>query len=138
MKRAAAFFLFGLGLLVGAEALLRALEAAGALAPLPAAEAYPLLPDRYVKIAVIGESPVAGYGTERAFPEILAARLREEYPGRRFYVKNFGSWGTPFHPYGLEAARKALSRYDIVLVYCGLTEYARFVGESGDLPDPNK
>src|SRR5262249_25630116 len=57
MRSVVRFLLFGVALVAGAEALVRALD------PIPAVEAYPLLPGRYVKIAVIGESPVAGYGT---------------------------------------------------------------------------
>ncbi len=126
-----AFVAAGVLMLSAVEVGLRVLERTGLVAAPRAAESYPANPKRYIKIAVFGESPVAGFGTTRTFVDILRHELRNRHPNKLFFIKNYGINGGPFHGYQAPLIKRLLGHYDYILIYSGMNEHAPYIDDQG-------
>jgi hypothetical protein len=125
------FLGFGLLLLCSLETALRVLEPLGLAQFSSEGGVYPDHPERYVKIAVVGESPAAGFAATRPFADIVSKELESAYPGKRFFLKNYASLGLSFHGCESELTMRLIERYDYILIYSGLSEFRLHLAEAG-------
>lgn len=94
-------------------------------------EEYPINPEKYVKIAVFGESSAAGYNSEKGFSDILSYELRKRYPNLKFYIKNYAEGGYPFHRHQAEIVKAVIAKYDFLLIYAGHNELHNYLDDIG-------
>src|SRR5205823_3145830 len=94
---------------------------------------YPSRPERFLKIAIFGESSAAGFHSERSFGEIVKRELALTPGDRPVYVKNYARPGLVFHRDEAEMVKRLIDRYDVFLIYAGNSEAWNPIYERGRL-----
>lgn len=93
--------------------------------------AYPERPEDYIKVAVFGGSSAEGTYNPCGFDEMLSEELQRRSSEKPWFVHNFASHGEPFHRYQAEYAKRLVSRYDVMVIYCGNNEAENYYDDSG-------
>ncbi len=121
MRRTATILAMTLGLALLLELALRLVSLAtgepgaeGHLAPLGCAA--------WLRVAVIGESSAAGFGSPLSFADVVGAGLRQAFPERCVAVRNLAEEGARFHADQARLARAILGSFDVLLIYAGNNE----------------
>ena len=92
---------------------------------------YPQDPDRFLKIAIFGGSSAAATYSARGFDDLIRADLTARFPDQPLYLKNYAQHGEPFHRHQAEYAKRLVSKYDYLLIYCGNNEAENWYDDSG-------
>ena len=92
---------------------------------------YPANARSFYKVAIFGGSSAEGTYCPRGSEEILERELRQRFPQKEFYIRNYARHGEPFHRYQAEYAKRLVGKYDLVLLYCGNNEAENWYDDSG-------
>jgi tetratricopeptide (TPR) repeat protein len=108
------------------------------LAPPDITGDYPAIPGECLKIAVFGGSAANGYNSERSFTELISYELRQHFPNRRFYIRNFARNGHPFHRHQAEFVKAQIDSFDVFILYVGNNEALNWLDDTGYFRRPDK
>ena len=92
---------------------------------------YPGDPENWTKIAIFGGSTAQGALSERPFSDVLKFDLKQRYPGRNIFVKNYAMQGYPFHRHQAEYVKLLIDKYDVIIIYCGNNEAENYFDDKG-------